>query len=140
MAPWLSNIYPVYGDHESEKPNEAIPVVDNKNGDINAGFGGKYVWLVANYFHDSEYGIAEIKVVISEDEKPGQLDLAKGAGGQYRYLETSTHGEYGISSLKLLRSGEEVTSENFKSQGFHGWSSDVNAGRGGDYLYLVWKK
>ncbi|PYI23985.1 hypothetical protein BO99DRAFT_428252 [Aspergillus violaceofuscus CBS 115571] len=141
MTDWLNSLYPVYGDHENEKPSNTIPVVDDKNGDINAGFGGKYVWLVANYIRDPQNCLHNIKIVVSDTEKPGQMDLTKKAGGQYRYLETSTVAAegFGISNLKLLRSTDEVSSTDLRGLGYRGWTADINAGRGGDYLYLVWR-
>ncbi|OJJ99064.1 hypothetical protein ASPACDRAFT_120160 [Aspergillus aculeatus ATCC 16872] len=77
--------------------------------------------------------------MVSDTEKPGQMDLAKGAGGQYRYLETSTVAAegFGISNLKLLRSTDEVSSTDLRGRGYRGWTTDINAGRGGEYLYLV---
>lgn len=41
-----------------------------------------------------------------------------------------------ISELGLWRSGDE---QNNPPHGWNGKTGDINRGRGGDYLYLVWK-
>ncbi|KAL2819611.1 hypothetical protein BDW59DRAFT_164937 [Aspergillus cavernicola] len=136
---WVGDLFPAYGDHESEKPDNTIPVLGDGSSDINAGFGGKFVWLVASYHNNRLSAMSDIKVVITDAEKPGQMDLAKGAGGLFRYLETTTSGSSKVAELRLLRRKEQVTRETIHGLGYNGWTSDINGGRGGDFLHLVWR-
>ncbi|KAL4935950.1 hypothetical protein BDV06DRAFT_217035 [Aspergillus oleicola] len=136
---WLGDLYPCYGDHESQKPDNTIPVLSEGSSDINNGFGGKFVWLVASYHNNRPTAISDIRIVITDNEKPGQLDLARGAGGLFRYLETTTNGGSKVAELRLLRRKEPATRETFHGLGYTGWTNDINDGRGGDFLYLVWR-
>lgn len=67
----------------------------------------------------------------------GRLDLAKGAGGQYRYLAPKFHeGSRKIRTVSLLRLGYPIIG---LPEGYSGRSGNINAGRGRDFLYLIWK-
>lgn len=69
---------------------------------------------------------------------PNRLDLAKGAGGAFRYLLPFCNPQTAdrICALGLLRSSEAVGTP---PEGYTGMTSDINKDRGGSYLYLVWK-
>jgi hypothetical protein len=67
------------------------------------------------------------------------VDLAKGAGGDYRYLRLERDGGTKIREVRLLRRGDEADFAVVRALGFDGASDDINKGRGGDYLYIVWK-
>lgn len=73
----------------------------------------------------------------SED---GHKDLAKGAKGKFRYLNPRVENNVTqkIKDIRLLRSSDEVSRDAASKKGFEGISDDINGGRGGDYLYLVW--
>ncbi|KAL2061454.1 hypothetical protein VTL71DRAFT_7727 [Oculimacula yallundae] len=139
MSPWVGSVFPSYGDHLSDKPDNTISVIDNANGDINHGMGGKFVWLVAQYHGNWSTAISDIRVVISDTLGNGASDLAKGAGGKFRYLEFQKGGSTRAAQLTLLRSSKKVTSDRVHELGYSGWTSDINTGRGGDFLHLIWK-
>jgi len=68
------------------------------------------------------------------------MDLAAGAGGDYRYLSVLTNSPGLptlpiINSVSLWRTGER---QNGPPNGYSGITNDINAGRGGDYLYIIW--
>ena len=70
-------------------------------------------------------------------------DLAAGAGGSYRYLVPVRQSDQNlfISQLTLVRSGSALGDlSNVTWPGLpQGATSDINAGRGGTYLYLSWQ-
>lgn len=64
-------------------------------------------------------------------------DMILGVPGCYRYLTTqSTSSSFKIHTVNLLRLSERMYD---LPEGFTGCTSNINAGRGGDYLYLIWK-
>jgi hypothetical protein len=99
--------------------------------------GGEYVWLRAKRATAPKMMVDNIWTHIG-DEKEGQLDLSKGAGGSYRYFLTSNDmsKERYVTEVRLWRSDDKQ----FQAPaGYEGKTGDINSGRGGDYLYLVWK-
>ncbi|RAH79623.1 hypothetical protein BO86DRAFT_381103 [Aspergillus japonicus CBS 114.51] len=130
---------PVYGDHASDKPDNTIPVLNNDNGDINAGYGGKFVWLVAQYHDERGTGISDIRVVFSDHAREGALDLAKGAGGLYRYLEFryGGEGERHVKQVVLARRSEPMTAATAQRLGFQDFSDNIDHGRR-SFIYLLW--
>ncbi|KAE8146589.1 hypothetical protein BDV25DRAFT_48398 [Aspergillus avenaceus] len=136
---WLKAIEVHYGDTPSSEPSDAIPVVDGNNGDINAGMKGKYVWLVPRYSDDPSSAPSSIRIIIQDDADHNRDDMAKGAGGKYRYIDLQYGEGEKIKRVSLLRRKDSVSYNTIHSLGFDGYSGDINSGRGGDYLYIVWK-
>ncbi|OXV09573.1 hypothetical protein Egran_02664 [Elaphomyces granulatus] len=136
---YLNNIAVSYGDAPSSEPSDAISTIDGNNGDINAGQKGKYVWLSPKWSSESSNAVSNIRIIIQKENDPNFEDLAKGAGGDYRYLRLEKNESDKIHALRLLRRKDEVNYETIHALGFDGFSTDINKGRGGDYLYLVWK-
>lgn len=81
-----------------------------------------------------------MEIIISE-HKLHHPDLALEAGGKYRYLrvDRNTNTPAKITDIALLRNGDSVRFDHVKKLGYDGRSIDINQGREGDYLYLVWK-
>lgn len=101
-----------------------------------------YVWLVPEYTTDTREAVNIIDFVIQGDSNPHYSDLARGAGGSWRYLIPRRVGSLGtpnafITHFALLRSGTWATLG--PETGFVGTTRDINADRGGDFLFLVWK-
>ncbi|PLB45807.1 hypothetical protein P170DRAFT_252922 [Aspergillus steynii IBT 23096] len=139
MPSYLSDIDVVYGTDKSWEPSDAIHVVDANNGDINAGYGGEFVWLVPKWSFESDNAVSNIRILIQGDSDGNYKDLAKGAGGKFRYLRLERDGHDKITDVRLLRRDDEVKWETVKSLGFDGFTNDINDGRGKSFLYLVWK-
>ncbi|KAL4744284.1 hypothetical protein BDW72DRAFT_98836 [Aspergillus terricola var. indicus] len=137
--PYLQSIDVRYGEDPSSEPSDAIRTVDGSNADINAGFGGDFVWLVPRYNFETDNAVSNIRVIIQGDPDSGYVDLAKGAGGDYRYLRLERDGGSKIQEVRLLRRNDEADFAAVRALGFDGLSSDINKGRGGDFLYVVWK-
>ncbi|EKM56393.1 uncharacterized protein PHACADRAFT_92490, partial [Phanerochaete carnosa HHB-10118-sp] len=128
----------VYGDEPSQAPSNRIHELGGQSDDINYQFGGSYVWLVPDYTNERENGAIGFDLVIQGSEDPSLKDLAKGAGGDYRYLivNTDISQERKITALALLRSESSV---DMPPLGWDEATIDINKGRGKMYLYLVWK-
>ncbi|KAJ5639603.1 uncharacterized protein N7484_007465 [Penicillium longicatenatum] len=136
---YLGQIFAHIGDDESSKPSNIISVVDGNGADINGGFGGKFVWLIANFHNHEPSAISQIAVDIQDQQDNGRRDLASGAGGQFRYLAWRTDGAKKITNVQVLRRKDQVSWDTLRGLGFEGMSNDINGGRGGDFLHLVWK-
>ncbi|KAE8352222.1 hypothetical protein BDV28DRAFT_5583 [Aspergillus coremiiformis] len=135
---YLRDISISYGDNPSSEPSDGIHTVDANNADINSGFGGKYVWLSPKWQSNTSDAVSNIRIIIQDNADGNYSDLAKGAGGDYRYLRLERDGSRKIKRIQLLRRKDEVDFGTVQALGFDGYSSDINKGRGGDYLYLVW--
>lgn len=66
-------------------------------------------------------------------------DLAKDTGGDYRYLHYDTLGSHRIGRVALVRSDRRIDFNWVDRLGWNGFTSDINEGRHGDYLYIIWK-
>ena len=95
-----------------------------------------FVWLVPTFTSDPGSAQTSYSIVIQGDSNDHYQDLAKGAGGDYRYLHSRHDGEQKITKVNLLRLDEALGD---LPAGYDGRSGDINQGRGGTYLYLIWK-
>ncbi|KAK8144244.1 hypothetical protein G3M48_006127 [Beauveria asiatica] len=109
------------------KPGGSINEINGESADINKGFGGDSNQMVDNLW---------VEIRGNPDDK--RDDLAKGAGGDYRYLALSNdmNATHFVTDVALWRTGEAHYNP---PNGWHHKSDDINKGRGGDYLYLVWR-
>ena len=101
------------------------------------------VWLVPVTSDDPKDAATNIMVHISDDAVSGYDDLAKGAGGKYRYLFIQRDSDVGQKAFKvaLMRKAKDdgpVTIEQAAAEGYNRLTGDINVGRGGDYLHLVY--
>ncbi|GJE91722.1 hypothetical protein PsYK624_078720 [Phanerochaete sordida] len=137
---FVKDIQVVYGDCAAEAPPLRVVEVHGGNADINAGFGGKYVWLVPLYTFDPAEAASRFDLIVQEDGYGGWPDLAKGAGGQFRFLRAvhDPRAHVKIRELAFLRSGAGAVG-GVEGWGFSGRTEDINRERQGDWLYLMWK-
>ncbi|THU93366.1 hypothetical protein K435DRAFT_670398, partial [Dendrothele bispora CBS 962.96] len=128
----------VLGSESYMAPVDRVKEVGGGNDDINADFGGNYVWLVPEYTVDKNKALTNIKFVLADKQNSAYGDLASGAGGKYRYLipEVDTSNPKKISKLVLWR----YPDSNLSTSGItsKGRTSDLNAERKKTYLYLGW--
>ncbi|KAK7417455.1 hypothetical protein QQX98_004575 [Neonectria punicea] len=118
FASWLQVIY----TDDDDKPNDTINEINGQSSDINKGQGGSYVWLR-----------------LHRADKPSMMaNNFWGAGGDYRYVQWSNdrNADRLITDVALWRSDD---SQGGPPNGWDGKTQDINSGRGGDYLYLVWR-
>lgn len=99
----------------------------------------RFVWLIADFHNYKPSAISNIRIDYQDKEDPGRQDLAAGTGGKFRYLAWRTDGEKKITEVQLLRRQSPVSWDTLRSLGFQGMTDDINAGRGGDFLHIVWK-
>ncbi|KAJ3557903.1 hypothetical protein NM688_g1217 [Phlebia brevispora] len=135
---WVSGIDVVYGSQPSQEVRNAVHEIHGAGDNINMGYGGSYVWVTPQYSNYSGDACTSFNVVIRDSEMPGHQDLAKGAGRPHRYLipvrEPSARSK--IVDLALLRSSSAFSNP---PPPYSGMTSDINDGRGGDFLYLIWR-
>ncbi|CAL8128939.1 unnamed protein product [Orchesella dallaii] len=141
LIPFLHYIEVVYTSDSVSRPSNIISEVNGKNPDINGGYGGSYVWLVAHWTTKLEFPASGIHIAIQRRENEYYNDLAQGAGGYYRYIkmQRNSYATDVITEISLYRTSQKEDDPRnggrwqFKSE-------DINSKRGGDYLYLVWNK
>ncbi|PCH40839.1 hypothetical protein WOLCODRAFT_162586 [Wolfiporia cocos MD-104 SS10] len=141
---WVESIQVVFTDKEEEQPANRVKELRGGATSINAGFRGKYVSFLLSYTPDPTLATTSFFVVVQRFALDDFEDLAKGAGGDYRHLVPvyDQSIETKITELMLYRSAKEMTGaerENMRSLGYSGVSENFNKGRGGDFLYLMWK-
>ena len=97
----------------------------------------RYVWIVPTYTYTAADAATRFDLFIQDKSHPGWDDLAKGAGGSYRYLVPVPDGNNitKITGLKLYRSNNAVGA--FPAP-YVSHTSDINANRGKSFLYLIW--
>ncbi|KAL8672884.1 MAG: hypothetical protein Q9168_002668 [Polycauliona sp. 1 TL-2023] len=137
---FLSDIQVVYTDSTNNKPFDNIREYTGQNEDINSGFGGKYVWLKPIYTNQVSQALTEVRIAVVDKEVPGSSDLAKGAKGKFRYLQFNkdANNDRKIVGAALLRSaGQAMTIKG--APGYDVITGDINQGRKGDFLYLVFQ-
>ena len=84
-------------------------------------------------------------IAIQKSADPAFNDLAKGAGGEWRYVRAvrDTREPRKVVEAQLVRSSTRLVPGDVAalmgSQSWEGARRDINEGRGGDYLYLVWR-
>ncbi|PWY72994.1 hypothetical protein BO70DRAFT_399068 [Aspergillus heteromorphus CBS 117.55] len=134
-----TSVQVTWGKNTSSEPSDAIHTVDQNGGDINAGQGGDYVWLSPKWQSNESNAVSNVRIIIQANADSSYKDLAHGAGGDYRYLRLERDGDKKITEIRLLRRKDSVDFGTVQSLGFDAYSTDINKGRGGDFLYLVWK-
>lgn len=131
----------VDGDFIGVRTGTKGDVTNMAGGDINRGFGGKFIYLQPLWTKHSAAAVGDISVRTSGSfpqwaKKRGLTDLAKGAGGDFRFLDVK-HGagfESGITEITLWEKRLYAI-----PHGWDGMTQDINKGRGGRFLYLVWR-
>ncbi|KAH8423406.1 uncharacterized protein LDX57_001165 [Aspergillus melleus] len=144
MVKYLSDLTVMYADNEYATPDEIVPEIQGKTSDINSGYGGRFVWLQPEWTSDRERAISHLSFTKSDTEIRNYNDITVrvSAKDSYRYIITEREGETKIVNVALLRTPENLSSDQIltriKQSGFHHFSTDLNQGRGGDYLYVLW--
>ncbi|KAH7009807.1 hypothetical protein EDB80DRAFT_891959 [Ilyonectria destructans] len=135
FADFISSIEVLYDD---DQPANTVGEIYGKSADINKSYGGSYVWLRVHRANSPTAMVENIWVEISGSNDGDSKDLAKGAGGDYRFLKWSNNNgdRTKIADVALWRCDD---SQSNPPSGWHGMTADINRGRGGDYLYLIWQ-
>ncbi|PIL29718.1 hypothetical protein GSI_08156 [Ganoderma sinense ZZ0214-1] len=135
----LPGLQVVYGTEPSQAPKDRILEHSNQSDSINNQFGGSYVWLVPAFTTDASQALTGFNIAIQPDADPSLKNLADGTQGDFRYLildQSLMPEAEPVTDVVLLRLGSEMTDRPAKWDGNTG---NINKGRGGTYLYLLWK-
>ncbi|KZT02322.1 uncharacterized protein LAESUDRAFT_716930 [Laetiporus sulphureus 93-53] len=132
----------VCSDTPGGAPIDRVREIHGGKTDINAGFEGQYVSLVPEYTTSVDDACTSFDIIIHERSMPGYRDLAGGADGDFRHAVPVKNicENMKITGIKLWRSSDSVNYDQVEDEGFNGMSTNINEGRKGDWLYLVWKK
>ncbi|TBU39219.1 hypothetical protein BD309DRAFT_452434 [Dichomitus squalens] len=135
---WISHIAVRYGDQPSQQPPERVLAQHGESDDINYQYGGKYVWLVPQYTTNPHQAATRFDIVIQEHGDPAPNDLAKGAGGDFRYLipRKDITAQRKVVQVVLCHQDHELFGT---PEGWDRCTIDINKIRGKTYLYLLWK-
>jgi len=108
--------------------------------DCNNGFSGEYTYVVKAFTTDPSQAITGLSIDITSDSNSALGDIANGTGSDYRYVITSQDLSLPtrVSDVALWRSPNDSVSL-ADAVGWDGISTDINHGRSGAYLCLVWK-
>jgi len=130
----------VYYDERPGKTDNFIQEIDDFGCEINKGFEGKYTYLFPKWGGEED-ALCGIGFAKFKKAQQGGSDLAKGAGGDYRYLQFRKNGKEGIKkgNIFLWRTHKDIHQSNPAERGYE-YGDDINSGRdGGGHLYLCWK-
>ena len=106
---------------------------------INNGFGGKFVYIKPTYTMDKFRAATSFQLTVTyindiKDRRPDIKDLAKGAGGPYRYITPVYDGhsiptKRVVSTIYFTETNPDRTS----------CTENINQGREGRNLFLCWE-
>lgn len=135
----LAGIQVLYTDVVVNEPSETIKEFHGGNNSLNAGFNGFTSWLTPLWQTGRDQAITGIDVIITVNATDGYSDVAKGDGlTYYRYLDPVREPSAPcINEITVWRSDDALQTPD--SDGYQGYTTDINDGRGGGYLYLAWK-
>lgn len=149
-ADYIDALAVIYGSDSSVQPPAGYTKIDY---DLNRGAGGKYIYLC---YHKSAVDtispqanpqcIDDILFVTGEGAPPPpgytkiDVDLNKGAGGDYIYLCYRLTAYDGIKAIKdvVIIGGDNADIP--PPYAFTKVNQDLNAGAGGDYIYLCFSQ
>ncbi|KIP01434.1 hypothetical protein PHLGIDRAFT_80597, partial [Phlebiopsis gigantea 11061_1 CR5-6] len=129
----------VFGNDENDMPTDCIHAISGQNSNIDFQAGGKFIWLVPIYTTDVARAATSFDVLIQSYEDPKLNDLARRAGGDFRYVVPRADRKLSdkIVEVGILRSDKPLGRP---PPGWHGYCvNDLNKGRRKGCLYVVWK-
>ncbi|KAF2227182.1 hypothetical protein BDZ85DRAFT_131 [Elsinoe ampelina] len=134
---FLGSIEVIYTD-DSDQPFGTIKEINGESADLNKGMGGDCVWLKGHYSTSPGEMVHEIGIEMRDKGQHGVDNISKGAEGSPRFLDLKrdvNKNEF-IRTYGLWRTSRE---QGYPPSGWSGISNDINTGRGGDCLYIVWR-
>ncbi|KAM4055837.1 heat-labile enterotoxin alpha chain domain-containing protein [Hirsutella rhossiliensis] len=129
LKPYVSGVDVVYS--KNPPPNRLLEA-QGLSEEINHDFGGESVWIIPKYTVNRDDACSSFEVTVQDKEISGSNDLAKGAGGKFRYLTCKKDPEarQKIRRLALFRGTEGI--DGFLNKEYHGYTGttpDINVGR-----------
>lgn len=107
--------------------------------------GSSAVYPQSVYTNEPKQAATFFHIVVQDVPNALYVDLAKGAGGVYRYLVPVRHARQKrkIVGAILYHTTDGLNAPKLsalvKSLGYNGSTTNINEGKGGDCLYLLWK-
>ncbi|KAH7178248.1 hypothetical protein DER46DRAFT_655507 [Fusarium sp. MPI-SDFR-AT-0072] len=114
-------------EHESNQPEGTITEINGGSANVGQGFGGSNVWLRTIKADEPKMMMDNISIYIGNGDAVRTDDLAKGAGGDYRFLDWTRNmtANRFITDFALWR---QTIPQGAPPAGWHGMTSDINAG------------
>lgn len=110
--------------------------MSGKSADINRGHGGKYVYIRPLLTSDPTQAISGLALTFTRSSVSGP-NIMEGANDSPFASLVYNQGGTPMTGLFLLRSDFETDFSSLPN--FAGQTTNINANRGGDCLYLVWR-
>ena len=99
---------------------------------INKGHGGDWVYIKPLYTHVEAEAATGFQITITDKPIPQMKNIARGAGGLFRYIEP-----------QYIKDDQKIIDIHFRTQtglGFGVCTTNINYRRGGRELFLCWVK
>jgi len=141
LLPVLKDIEVVYTKDSVSRPDDLIQEARGLNADINSGYGGDFVWLKPIWTDDVTKAVTSIEFVKQKEANSEYKDLAKGAGGDYRYLKLlrDPQSKARITEAGLWRQLNKTEGPRYPPKETYQFvTKDLNMDREGDYLFVCW--
>lgn len=126
----------------SHQQDDFIEEVEGRSNDLNAGFGGSYIYLQSLWTTNKSEAISSMTFIRCNSplalgivDTPDLL-LQEDKAGDFRYLRFERSGDHRITSIKLWRTSNAASHP--LNRGWKASTSDLNDHRGHDFLYLCW--
>lgn len=136
---YVQRLEVIYGDDEKDAPSDCIREINGLSANLDFNGGSKCVWLVPLYTTDTSKAATSFDVLIQAFEDPKLKDLAKRAGGEFRYVIPRADRKVTdkIVDVGFVRSDVPLSRP---PSGWHGFCiNDLNKGRKKGCLYILWK-
>ncbi|KAI0777003.1 hypothetical protein BC629DRAFT_1290472, partial [Irpex lacteus] len=126
-----------YGGQPSDAPPGRVSEISGQSDDINYQYGGLYVWLIPIYTYKASEAATGFDLFIQGNARDGWDDLAKGAGGSFRYIRAVNDANQPrkVTRVALFRSNAGIGQ---LPAPYVGLTGDINANRKKTFLYLLW--
>ncbi|GJE96972.1 hypothetical protein PsYK624_131820 [Phanerochaete sordida] len=136
---YVQRLEVVYGDDEKDAPPDCIREANGLSPNLDFNGGSKCVWLVPHYTTDAAKAATSFDVLVQAFEDPKLRDLAKRAGGEFRYVVPRADRRLAdkIADVAFVRADAPLARP---PASWHGFSiNDLNKGRKKGCLYVVWR-
>ena len=138
----VTDLTVIVGDSPGIQPQQGWTKLQH---DLNAGAGGKYVYLC--YRTDDGDPVVDIKIIKGDNcniPPPAGFtkiseDVNSGAGGKYIYICYRKGPGVPITNVSVISGPHEEYADPVPGLGFVKINQDLNEGSGGDFVYLCYQ-
>ncbi|KAG6884399.1 hypothetical protein C0995_010336 [Termitomyces sp. Mi166 len=150
---FIKGVKVVYGDDISDRPVERVhswrgaPFKQGRTDDVNAGYGGKYVFLVPEITTNVNEALTRFEIIITDKTLKSENSLSKGSSGKNRYLRPVRDKNNNMYITDLMLAWYKRTPNGNYTIDRDIWpnlpkgydTTSINDGRKGPDEFLVWK-